>query len=354
MRYPLAMTPSRLTPPELTTRLDALRDELASDGYSGIHIVGYDDDVVYERGIGYADRAAEIAYTGETIVAIGSLTKQFTAALFLILEQDGLISAGDTLSRFFDDVPDDKRLITMHHLLTHTAGLASDFADDYDPVATREWYVDAVLTSELQSTVGTTFAYSNAGFSMVAAVLEIVSGTPYDELLREKVLDPAGLVDTGGVNRRWPAQRIAHGYTSGDDWGTAFDFPHAPDGPFWNLRGNGGLQSTAPDMLRWHTVLQQDRLLPAVARTRLEAPFVPERDHYAAEDDVPYLYGYGWSTRITNRGTRCVRHDGGDDINFATLRRFPDEGVAFFLASNQAERQAPDVAPRVEAAIFSG
>jgi CubicO group peptidase (beta-lactamase class C family) len=333
--------------------MDSLAEELAIRGYSGIHAVCYGKQLVYERGIGYADRATEIPYDGDTIVAIGSLTKQFTAALMLLAEQRGLVSTGDLLSQYVGEVPSDKALMTLHHLLTHTSGLASDFADDYDPIATRDWYVATALRSDLHHPVGFRFEYSNAGYSLVAAVLELRTGTPYDELLRSFVLDPANLTDTGSVMREWPKERIARGYVDGRDWGTAFERPHADDGPFWNLRGNGGIQSTARDMIKWHIVLRGDALLPAVARSRLQAPLVSEHDHYEVEEAVPHLYGYGWSTRITQRGTRMVRHDGGDDVNLATLRRYPDEDVAFFLASNQAEHQAPDIAPRVEAAIFA-
>jgi CubicO group peptidase (beta-lactamase class C family) len=344
---------SRVPRELLGDRLDRVADELDREGYAGIHAVCYGDEIVYERGIGYAQQAEKIPYAGDTIVAIGSLTKQFTAALVLVAEERGLVSTGDLLSGFVPGVPRDKALITLHHLLTHTSGLASDFADDYDPVATRDWYVETALRSELRHPVGVRYEYSNAGYSLVAAALEMRTDTPYDELLRNFVLEPAGLSDTGGITRVWPDERIAHGYIDGRDWGTAFERPHGDDGPFWNLRGNGGLQSTARDMLKWHIALRGDDVLPAGARTRLQAPLVSERDHYEVEAGVPYFYGYGWSTRITDRGTRVVRHDGGDGINLATLRRYPDEDVAFFLASNQAEHQAPDIEPRVEAAIFA-
>jgi CubicO group peptidase (beta-lactamase class C family) len=196
------------------------------------------------------------------------------------------------------------------------------------------------------------FHYSNAGYSLVAAILELVTGASYESFLHEYLLEPVGMGKTGYRMPTWTESEVAHGFQAGRDWGTIVERPWDQDGPYWALRGNGGIHSTAEDMFRWHLALLDDSVLDAGRRKRLVAPYVREVDHYDVEDLAEFHYGYGWSTRWTDRGTRMVRHDGGDGIFLATYRRFVDEGVVIYLVSNVAERPCNDLIAPVEAAVF--
>ncbi|QDQ15406.1 serine hydrolase domain-containing protein [Streptomyces spectabilis] len=146
--------------------------------------------------------------------------------------------------------PPSHRPLTAHQLLSHTSGLPEflpkRYGDDYAPLSRAE-LLKATATTELGSRPGETFHYSNLGYSLLAAVVEIRSGRPYEDYLAERLLSPAGLRRTGYVRPRWRTSAIAVEYEArGRPAGRPDRRPRAPDGPYWNLRGNGGLLSTAP------------------------------------------------------------------------------------------------------------
>jgi CubicO group peptidase (beta-lactamase class C family) len=165
------------------------------------------------------------------------------------------------MSKHLSGVPADKAGITLHHLLTHSSGLESDFSPtDYEPVG-REEYVGRALKSKLLFEPGRGYEYSNSGYSLLAAIVEKVSDKPYEAYLIEHVLEPAGMLESGYKAPGWATSRIAHGYRDGQDWGTILQRIQAPDAPYWMLRGNGGLHTTLGDMLLWHRALDSDAAL---------------------------------------------------------------------------------------------
>lgn len=331
---------------ELGRKLDDYLSRLEKLGFCGVALVQKQSEVVLRKGYGWADRGNDRRMGAGNVVDLGSITKQFTAAAILRLEADGKLATSDRISRFFKDVPGDKQGITLHHLLTHSAGLQSDFADsDYDPVL-RDEYVRRALASKLMTTPGEHYAYSNAGFSLLAAIVELVSGRSYEAYLAEQIFKPAGMVETGYKLPRWPAERIAHGSTGGEDWGTIIARLDPPDAPYWALRGNGGIHTTLADVARWNEALATDRVLPKAARRKLMAPYIDE------DESGKTQYAYGWVVERTPRGTRDIWHNGGNGIYSAELHRYVDEGVLIFVATTVAELGATPTFASVEKIVF--
>ena len=316
---------------EVARMVDEHMRRIAAFGFSGSLLVAKDGKVLVEEGYGLADRASGRAYTAETGGDIGSITKQFTAAAILRLEMEGKLRVGDPITRFFPGVPEDKRGITLHHLLTHSAGLEDVFGGDYE-VAERDSLVRVALASPLLWAPGTRYQYSNLGYTLLGAVVEIASGVPYERYLRERLWEPAGMRKTGYRGGGWSSATLAHGYRpDGADWGTALDRAWAPDGPWWNLRGNGGILSTVGDLYRWHRALEGTAILSDEAKAKLFAP------HVAMDEEGSSRYGYGWAVSTTARGTRLIAHNGSNGVFYAELRRYVDEGVAMLVMSNDAE-----------------
>ncbi|MDJ1135084.1 serine hydrolase domain-containing protein [Streptomyces iconiensis] len=306
---------------------DYLRRTLPK-GASGTVIAARGDHLAYCGGFGTADRAAGTPASCHTVYDVMSITKQFTSAAILKLEVMGRLRVSDPIDRFLGPIPEDKKNITIKHLLTHTSGLAESLGDDYDPV-TRNELVRRALTSKLRSAPGKEFHYSNTAYSMLAAIVENASGEGYEPFLAQHLFAPAGMKHTGYVLPRWPRRRIAVEYDNqGRSQGRPVDHPWAIDGPYWNLRGNGGMLSTAHDMLRWHRALSDNSVLPARARRQLFAPRirVPETDD---------SYGYGWNIRDTT-GERLAWHDGGNGWSLALLARSLRDGVLVYWVSNHA------------------
>ena len=154
-----------------------------------------------------------------------------------------------------------------------------------------------MLAAPLASKPGERFEYSNEGYSLAAAIVERVSGTGYEAYLRQHVLLPAGLTDTGYQAPGWPLARLPIGYTpDGRPWGRVYKNGWLPDGPGWYLRGNGGIQSTLADLYRWHLALEAGKVLSADAVKKFQT------GHVASMGSE--RYGYGWGVQTTRRGTK--------------------------------------------------
>lgn len=332
---------------QVAQRLDEHMKRLVPFGYSGSLLVARDAEVVLANGYGLADRENGVPVTPETVFDIGSITKQFTAAAILKLEMEGKLSVNDPVSRWFPNVPADKQAMTLHHLLTHSSGLRGDFGGDY-AVAERDSLAGVILASELQWAPGTRYDYSNAGYSLLAMVVEKASGMGYEQYLREKLWAPAGMTRTGYRGVQWRPGELAVGYRAGQRWGTPTDRLWAADGPYWNLRGNGGVLSTVTDLFRWHRALQGDAILSAEAKGKMWTPHVQEGEGASSH------YGYGWAIGPTTRGTKLVAHNGGNGVFFADFRRYVDEGVVVLVMSNTTESPAERTLSAVARTIFGG
>jgi CubicO group peptidase (beta-lactamase class C family) len=184
------------------------------------------------------DGEHRVPVTPETPFWVASITKQFTASAILKLVEEGKLALGDSIGAYFRGVPPPRRATTVHQLLTHTAGLGQNYVAD--GIADRDAAVDSVLAQPLSGRLGQDFTYSNDAYSVLAALVEVVSGATYEDYVRTGLLDPAGLAHTGF-------------------WGPA-DHPEVapidralPDSilrPNWGYRGGVGMYSSAADLYR--------------------------------------------------------------------------------------------------------
>lgn len=310
----------------LADALDTHMSRLEAFGFSGSLLVAKDGQIVLNKGYGFADADRKVPFTSGTAFCIGSITKQFTAGAIVKLEMQGKLSVQDPISKWFEGVPEDKKAVTLHHLLTHSSGLEDVFGGDYE-VMPRDELVKKALASKLLWPPGTRYRYSNAGYSLLAAIVEIASGQPYERYLRDNLWLPAGMTRTGYLlQEKGP---LARGVRDGKDWGTPLDHAWAPDGPWWNLRGNGGVLSTTGDLYKWHQALEGDAIFSKEAKAKIFTPHVPE------DEEGRSYYGYGWAIFKTPRGTRLIAHNGGNGIFNADFRRYVDEGIVVIVGSNR-------------------
>jgi CubicO group peptidase (beta-lactamase class C family) len=331
---------------ELSAKLDFYLSGLAENGFSGVVLVAQDGKISFAKGYGLADRERRIPFTTETVFDVGSITKQFTAAAILKLEMQGRLRVTDPLPRFFrSGVPDDKKGITLHHLLTHSAGFADVLGDDYERV-TRDEFVSKAFASKLRSVAGKSYHYSNVGYSILGAIVELVAGQTYERFLHDNLFKPAGMLKTGYVIPKWDRDELARGYRRNKDWGTPTDQPWAADGPYWHLRANGGLLSTAGDLERWHRALLDEKVLSKAAMAKYQTPHVREGPHSRTS------YGYGWSIGTTPRGTRVIEHNGSNMVFYADIRRYVDDGVVLIFATNAFTWRDMSVPDRLTRLIF--
>jgi CubicO group peptidase (beta-lactamase class C family) len=259
-----AATPDIVLAP-LGKKADAVLREAETRGYSGVVLVAKGGEIVLRKGYGMSDRAARIPMTAGSVVQIGSCTKDFAIVAILQLHERGLLNVKDLITKHFKDVPEDKRGITIWDLLTQRSGLIDHIGGDFEP-ATKETIVRGALATTLVFTPGSGRSYSNLAFNLLAAIIEDVSKQSFDEYVHGHICVPLGLRDTGYLLPRFDPKRVAHGYLAGEDRGTMIAKPHAPDGPYWNLRGAGGMLSTVTDMFHFYTGLYGDKLMKPETR----------------------------------------------------------------------------------------
>lgn len=313
MMFAALSTTAAQQPNRLAVQLDSAMRDLAAQGFSGVVRIERQGATLLERGYGLANRAQKAPFSASTVVQIGSNTKDFTAVALLQLQERGKLALTDSLARFFPNAPADKRVITLAQLMNHTAGLPIGLGGDFDAV-TREQFLQTVFARRLDAPPGGREQYSNTGFALLAAVIETVSGQSYDVYVRDNILQPLGLKDTGFLLPKFDPKRFAHGYRDGVDQGAIVEMPHAADGPYWNLRGNGGMVSTVSDMHTFYkAVFESNTLLRAESRTKRFNPDVP------------------------------VGLAGSDLVNFFVFERLPREQIELIVATNSAEFRAPRV-----------
>ncbi|MFN0030971.1 MAG: serine hydrolase domain-containing protein [Flavobacteriales bacterium] len=323
---------------DLTTRMDAYMQAMNEQGLSASVICMKDGKRVLKKAYGFSDREKQILNTPQTVFTVGSITKQFTAAAIMKLEMQGKLKTTDLMSRYISDVPADKKDITLHQLLTMNAGLVEAFGDDYEAL-NRDAFLKRAMESTLVSPPGTEYLYSNVNYSILGSIVELVSGKDYETYCRENLWLPAGMNFTGYVLPDWSKMNISVGYNKQDEnTGTSLAKNWDKDGPYWNLKCNGGVLSTCDDMYRWYLALQGETVLSAAAKTKMYTP------HIAEGPEGQSHYGYGWAIFKTMRNTRLITHNGGNGIFFADYLNYEDENTFVFLQSNASKRGQQDVA----------
>ncbi len=265
------------TPDEPITwdNLEARLEQAVEGGFVGAVLVMRDGRPVLDRAYGLANKDKKIANRPDTIFAIGSTPIDFTRAGILLLEQRGKLSPSDPISDYFDDVPRDKRSITIEQLMTGRSGLQDFLGRPSDPNPDH-FYIDRdegmrrIFEDKLRFQPGERREHSHAAFGVLAAVIEIVSGQTYQEFTQEHLLKPAGMSDTGFFGEEYPEDRMAVGYsdfTSGE-----INAPPYWGSTSWQVMGSGGQFSTTGDMYRWHRALADGKILSGDFLSRYWGP----------------------------------------------------------------------------------
>lgn len=333
----------------LHDRLHGHLNGLVADGYSGVALVMRGNEVVLLQGYGTADRARDLPATDRTLFQLASVTKPFTAVAVLRLEMEGRLRVSDRITRFFDDVPLDKRAITVHQLLTHTSGMPHRVGVCWPPSAKldRDEYVRQTLAAPLEAAPGRAFLYSNDGYGLLGAIVEHASGSTYEQYLRDRLFTPAGMTRSGYTFDVRTLGDAARGYDGDDEYlGNLNPAFRNDTGPAWCNRASGGLLSTGQDVRRWIDALRDGAILSDDARRTML--------HRHVRESARTFAGYGWSLSTTPRRTRLAEHDGSLSGYFtADLQWYVDEDIALFVASNSVEHPAQQISQALARIMFA-
>lgn len=286
--------------------------------FSGVVYVARGEDVQFARAWGQADRERHQPNTVGTSFLIGSMAKQFTAAAILLLHDDGRLDPTDSLARFLPDYPRADE-ITLFQLLTHTAGVPDIFEL---PQYRRGFAGNPPLAQivawlgvrPLKFDPGSAYLYSNGGYLLLAAVIEVASGVPFEEFLQKRIFSTLGMSSSGVLPVT--GSNLALGYDPAGSTG----FTPAPDlGATW-LHGSGSVYANAPDLHRWDQALHGDTFLSAASRQQMFT------DHGN---------GYGFGVSVFELfGETVIEHDGRIAGYASDIARYVKSDTVVILLSN--------------------
>lgn len=293
----------------------------------------------YKQGFGYANLAEEERVTPETNFRLASVTKQFTAASILILQQERKLRLNQTLKDIYPDFPDYGREITIKNILNHTSGLI-DYESLLDDDRTDQ-IRDAEILEMMKQQDSTYFKpgskhqYSNTGYAVLAMIIEKLSGKTFAEFLDDNIFTPLRMENTvayeKGVSK---VENRAYGYTI-DSTGI-----HRTDQNVTSaVLGDGGIYSSTFDLFNWDRSLYSNKIL---SKENLQAALTRKE----TLDGEVFDYGYGW--RLENYSGMEVTYHTASSIGFRNiLYRIPSEKFTVIILTNRDEGDTLELAHKV-------
>lgn len=308
---------------------------VAGHKFMGTALVARGDEVLLTKGYGSADLEWDIPNTPNTKFRLGSVTKQFTAASILLLEERGKLSVNDPVKKFMPDAPAAWDKVTIFHLLTHTSGVA-DFTNfpDYpkiEPFATTPAKLVALFRDKpLDFEPGEKWSYDNSGYVLLTYLIEKITGDSYEKFVRENIFTPLGMKDTGYDSNSAIIPHRAAGYSAGRGGVENAGFIHMTV-----PQGAGALYSTTKDLLKWEQALFGGKVLKAASLDKMTTPF---KNNYA----------FGLMVETVS-GHKKISHGGGIEGFNTDLTYYPDDKLAVVVLANLNGPAAGDIAGKLAA-----
>jgi CubicO group peptidase (beta-lactamase class C family) len=316
--------------------IDAMFKEILTNNSPGAAVlVAQNGKILFEKGYGLANIGDRVPVTPQTKFRIGSMTKQFTAAAILKLQEQGKLNLDDKLSKFIPDYPRGDE-VTIHHLLTHTSGIHNctskpDFLQKVGVHHTPEDWIKSFENDPYDFDPGQKWNYSNSGYVLLAFIFEKVSGEKYEDYMRETFFEPLGMTNTGVCNSSDILDHEACGYT--------YQAGQVKKALYWDMSngyGGGNLYSTVGDLYRWNEALFNGK---ALNQASLEAAFTPV---HVSDDNTPRVDGYGCGFMIQKlRGLIEIAHGGGLHGFSSYMLRIPKENLTVAVLLNTFPESPP-------------
>lgn len=325
--------------PELEARVDTyVQPYVDGNNFSGSVLIAEKGKVLLSKGYGMADYELSVRNTPHTRFHVASVSKSFTAAAVLILQERGKLNVEDHLTKYIPDYPNGDQ-ITIHHLLTHRSGVPNVnnlpvYAEKSRSRLTLAEIIQMFKDKPLEFAPGTRYRYSNSNYNLLALIIEKISGQSYGQFLEENIFRPLGMKDTGnddGSDALIPNR--ASGYVP-------VGLQGVENAPYlnWSVKtGNGSLYSTTEDLYKWDRALHSEKILK---KSTLDKAFTD----YGG-------WGYGWSVR-KHFGKRVTVITGRSPGFTSSLERFIDDDVCIIVAGNNYSGISQSMADDLAAIVF--
>ncbi|MDP4087699.1 MAG: serine hydrolase domain-containing protein [Bacillota bacterium] len=286
-------------------------------------LVAKDEEILFCDAYGYANLEHRVPNTVYTKFWIASITKLFTSAAVMILQEQGFLKVSDPIIKFLEDYPCFDERITIHHLLTHSSGIVNYSAlSDWEDVIQKQYYneadfIDIFKDMPLEFEPGTGRSYSNSGYYLLGIIVERVSGQAFEEFVRENIINKAGLTNTGFIREYEVISHMASGYE--------YNGPVLVKGHFSEMTKiwpSGGIYSTVEDLYKWNKALHRGMFVSDISLSQM---FTDHGNNYGYGTDVFKKY---------NR--KAVGHNGYYCGFLTQYYYYPDEGVFVCILSNNS------------------
>lgn len=323
------------------SKIDSLITAYArSNQFNGSALVSQKGTILINKGYGYRNAAGKIPNDAQSIFQLGSITKQFTAAVILKLQEEKKLSVSDKLSKFFPDYPKGDS-ITIEQLLTHTSGIYS-YTDDDNFMSTevakphsREQMMALFKDKPLDFSPGSGWNYSNSGYSLLGYIIEAVTKTPYETAVRKYIFTPLQMTHSGFDFTHLKNPSKTTGYF-------VLNETNASEAPIVDSTvaySAGSIYSTTGDLNLWHRALMQNSVL---SKAQQEKAYTP----------VKNKYGYGWVIDSIE-GKRRVGHGGGIHGFITNESRVPEDDIDIVLLSNASDRSLEKITAGIYAILYN-
>ena len=305
-----------------------LNNYFVNEKFNGSALVSVDGKAIYKKSFGYSNYEWNVKNETDTKFNIGSCTKQFTAALIMILNQENRLTLDDNISKYMPEYPTDKGTkITIHNLLNHTSGIPEYFSlPQMQDLVFKENSPDEFIKNfwdlELEFEPDSKMKYSNSGYFVLGKIIENITGKSYYQVLEEKIFQPLLMLNSGVINNNKVLKNKAYGYIRIND--TIMVAPYFnPSGAF----SAGSIYSTVEDLLKWQNALQSHSIL---SKESIDKMITPDLSRY----------GYGFAImNITeeNGETRTLYGHEGQIFGYRSLIQIlkEDNNSVILLDNNQ-------------------
>lgn len=304
-----------------TARMEeVVQSYVSAKQFMGSVLVARDGKVVLDRGYGSANLEWGVPNSPATKFRLGSITKQFTSACILLLEERGKLKTDDLVKKYMPDAPAAWDKITIFHLLTHTSGIPSftgfpDYTSTEAVKTTPEKLVERFRDKPLEFQPGEKWNYSNSGYVLLGYLIEKISGQSYSDFVQQNIFDPLGMKDSGYDSNTAIIPHRADGYSrrpKGLEHAGYIDMSI----PF----SAGALYSTTEDLLRWEQGLFGGTLLSAASLQKMTTPFKSD-------------YAFGLGVR-ENKSRKVIEHGGGIEGFNTQLSYYPADRLVVAVLCN--------------------
>ncbi len=320
-----------------------IKEFVAEQMFMGCVLISKDDKLLLKEGYGFANLEWEIPNSPRTKFQIGSITKQFTAAAILLLQERGKLNIDDLVKKHLPDSPASWDKVTIFHLLTHTAGIRNytdtDVLDYFTPIrnlaCTPKNVMELFSSKPLEFEPGEKIAYSNSGYVVLGRIIESISGQSYAKFVDENIFKPLGMEDSGYDSHDEIMKYRASGYDVHN--GKLFNADYMDVSVVFAA---GALYSTVEDLLKWGKGLFGGKLLSASSLQKMMTPY---KENFA--------FGL---TVIPEEGRKVIRHKGKNPGFKGVLSYYPSDQMIVVVLSNNEHGSATFEIARMVAAIARG